>query len=129
MTVTTQSPTVLVADDEPDFRELTRVYLELDGFDVVDLASDGGEALQRYIELDPPPVPTAVLLDNRMPVMTGLEAAEQILNHNPEQVIVLFSAHLDDHVEQQATELGVAACVSKMSAAELPSILRELLGA
>lgn len=127
MTVAMPAPTVLVADDEPDFRELARVYLELDGFDVVDLAADGGEALRRYLELDPPPVPAAVLLDNRMPVLTGLEAAEQILRHNPRQVVVLFSAHLDEQVERQATELGVAACVSKMSASELPSILRALL--
>ena len=34
---------------------------------VVDLAADGGEALRRYLELDPPPVPAAVLLDDRMP--------------------------------------------------------------
>ena len=127
MKLSTQAPTVLVADDEPDFRELARVYLELDGFEVIDLAADGGEVLQRFIELDPPPMPTAVLLDNRMPVMTGLEVAEQILTHNPDQVVVLFSAHLDDEVERAACELGVRACVSKMSANELPSILRGLL--
>lgn len=125
--MTSARPTVLVADDEPDMRELARVFLEMDGFDVVGEAVDGGEALQRFVSLDPPPVPTIVLLDNRMPVMSGLEAAERILHEHPAQLVVLFSAHLDETVEREARDLGVAACVSKMDTANLPTILRELL--
>ena len=120
-------PTVLVADDEPDVRELAKVFLELDGFDVVGEAVNGAEAIARFDELDPPPDPNVVLLDNRMPVLTGLEAAEQILSTHPEQLVVLFSAHLDDAVEVRARDLGVAACVSKMDTADLPNILRSLL--
>ena len=122
-------PTVLVADDEPDVRELARLFLEMDGFEVVGEAVDGAEALERFTELDPPPVPTVVVLDNRMPVMTGLEAAEHILGRHPDQVVVLFSAHLDDGVEKRARDLGVRACVSKMDASDLPTILRGLLQA
>ena len=70
-----------------------------------------------------------VLLDNRMPGLTGLEVAEQMLRHNPDQVIVLFSAHLDGTVEEEAKALGVAACVSKMDAPRLPEILRRFLPA
>ena len=125
--MTAVKPTVLVADDEPDMRELARVFLEMDGFEVVGEAVDGGQALERFIQLDPPPVPSVVLLDNRMPVLTGLEAAEQILSTHPEQLVVLFSAHLDDAVEVRARDLGVAACVSKMDTADLPNILRSLL--
>jgi CheY-like chemotaxis protein len=120
-------PTVLVADDEPDIRELARVLLEMDGFDVVAEAADGAQAVERYVELDPPPVPSVVLLDNRMPRLTGLDAAEQILTRRPEQVVVLFSAHLDPSVTIRARELGVAACVSKVDTAKLPRILRDLL--
>lgn len=127
MTITAAGPTVLVVDDEPDMRELARAFLELDGFNVIGEATDGGEAVQRYVDLDPPPLPAAVILDNRMPVLTGLEAAERMLERHPEQVIVLFSAHLDETVEQEARELGVAACVSKMHTAELPAILRGIL--
>ena len=125
--MTAAKPTVLVADDESDMRELARVFLEMDGFEVVGEAVDGGEALQRFVALDPPPVPTIVLLDNRMPVMSGLETAERILDEHPAQLVVLFSAHLDESVEQRARDLGVAACVSKMDTASLPTILRELL--
>jgi two-component system, chemotaxis family, chemotaxis protein CheY len=125
--MTAAKPTVLVADDEPDMRELARVFLEMDGFEVVGEAVDGAEALQHFVELDPPPVPSIVLLDNRMPIMTGLETAEKILDQHPAQLVVLFSAHLDDAVEQRAQDLGVAACVSKMDTARLSTILRALL--
>lgn len=125
--MTSAKPTVLVADDEPDMLELARVFLEMDGFEVVGEAVDGGQAIERYVALDPPPVPSVVLLDNRMPVLTGLEAAERILSHHPDQKVVLFSAHLDDAVEQRARHVGVAACVSKTDTANLPSILREVL--
>ena len=125
--MTATRPTVLVVDDEPDVRELARVFLEMDGFDIVGEAVNGAEALARYDELDPPPDPNVVLLDNRMPVLTGLEAAEQILRRRPEQLVVLFSAHLSHDVQARARELGVAACISKAETANLPSILRELL--
>ena len=125
--MTAPRPTVLVADDEPDMRELARTFLEMDGFEVVGEAVDGAQALDRYVALDPPPVPSVVLLDNRMPVLTGLEAAEQILSHHPDQVVVLFSAHLDGAVESRARDIGVAACISKMDTANLPTILRGLL--
>jgi CheY-like chemotaxis protein len=125
--MTARRPTVLVADDEPDMRELARTFLEMDGFDVVSEAVDGAEAYARYVDLDPPPVPSVVLLDNRMPVLTGLEAAERILDHHPEQLVVLFSAHLDLAVESRARAIGVAACISKMDTANLPTILRRLL--
>lgn len=127
MTAAAAAPTVLVADDEADVRMLVRVFLELDGFVVVDEAVDGGEAVQRFVELDPPPVPSVVILDNRMPVLMGIEAAERILSTHPDQVVVLFSAFLDDSLELRARELGVAACVSKTNAAELPAIVREIL--
>jgi DNA-binding NarL/FixJ family response regulator len=107
--------------------ELARVFLEMDGFEVVGEAADGSQAYERYVALDPPPVPSVVLLDNRMPVLSGLEAAERILSHHPDQKVVLFSAHLDDSVEQRARDLGVAACISKMETASLPTILREVL--
>src|SRR6476661_3971701 len=121
------APTVLVADDEADIRGLVRVFLELEGFIVVDEATDGHEAIQRFMALDPPPVPTVVVLDNRMPGMTGIEVAEQILTTHPDQVIVLFSAFLDDALEVRAHELGVAACVAKTEAADLAATLRHVL--
>lgn len=122
-------PTVFVAEDEPDLLELVEVFLEMDGFDVIATARDGGEALQRYLAYDPPPIPNVVVLDNRMPVLDGLEVAQRILDHHPPQVVVLFTANLDERTEARARDIGVSACVSKRDAAELSTVLRDLLAA
>jgi two-component system, chemotaxis family, chemotaxis protein CheY len=132
MTVLAQTktaPSVLVVDDEPDMRLLARFILEKGGFKVAEEAGDGPQALERYGELNPPPVPAVVLLDNRMPGLTGLEVAERMLSVNPSQIIILFSAHLDRMVEERARAAGVAACVSKTHATKLPEIIWGLLNA
>jgi CheY-like chemotaxis protein len=124
---TSTAPSVFVVDDEQDIRMLARVFLERGGFKVIGEAEDGPQALARFRELNPPTAPTVVLLDNRMPGLTGLEVAEQMLAQHPTQVIVLFSAHLDPAVEEEARAIGIAACVSKMEASRVPEIIRTLL--
>lgn len=123
----TEAPSVLVVDDEEMMRELARIVLESSGFVVVDEAADGPEALERYSNLAPPPDPGVVLLDHRMPGMTGLEVAEQILARNPKQLIILFSAYVDASVVVAARDLGVSACVSKADVTRLPGIIRQLV--
>jgi CheY-like chemotaxis protein len=130
MTATEQAaklPSVLVVDDEPEMRMLAKAFLERDGFSVIEEAGDGPEALEQYQLLNPPPTPSIVLLDNRMPGLTGLEVAERMLSRYPDQTIVIFSAHLDPDIEEEARAIGVAACVSKMQASRLPEIIRTLL--
>jgi two-component system, chemotaxis family, chemotaxis protein CheY len=121
------APTIFVVDDEPSMRLLARVYLQRGGFNVVDEAEDGPQALERFQDLNPPPVPSVVLLDNRMPGLTGLEVAEQMLAQHPSQVIVLFSAHIDEAIQATAGEIGIAACVSKKDVSRLSEIIRTLL--
>ena len=119
--------TVLVVDDAPDMRFLARAVLESSGLHVVAEAADGPEALEHVRDLDPPPVPTVVLLDNQMPGPSGLEVAADILEHNPGQLIVLFSAYLSDEVIEQALQMGVAACVSKTDVNKLAAIITDLV--
>ncbi len=123
-----EAPAILVVDDEPDMRDLTRMLLEIDGLTVVE-AGDGAEALEQYFALAPPPVPAVVVLDSRMPGLTGLEVAESMLAHNPQQLIIIFSAYLDRNLEAAARELGVAECMSKGDARRLPALVRRLLKA
>jgi CheY-like chemotaxis protein len=119
--------TILVVDDEADMRFLAKHILESSDLHVVAEAVDGHDALERYRELDPPPVPTVVLLDNQMPRKTGIEAAAEILAEAPDQIIVLFSAYLSDTILAEARRLGVAACVSKSDVADLPRIIEDLI--
>lgn len=123
----TSALTILVVDDEPDMRYLARVVLEQGGIDVTAEAGDGPEALDKLRALEPPPVPTVILLDNQMPGPSGLEVAAQILACLPDQLIVLFSAYLSDDIIEQAGRLGIAACVSKGDALNLAEIIRDLV--
>jgi CheY-like chemotaxis protein len=121
--------TVLIVDDSEDVRLLARVYLQQAGFLVVDEAVDGHDAVEKFLTLSPPPVPTVILLDNMMPGLTGLEAAEQMLAHHPDQLIVLFTAYPGEEITREAARIGIAACVSKTVLAELPSIIRDVVAA
>jgi CheY-like chemotaxis protein len=123
----TSAVTVLVVDDAPDMRFLARAVLESSGLTVVSEAADGPEALERVRDLDPPPVPTVILLDNMMPGLTGLEVAERVLADMPDQLIVLFSAYLSDEVAAEAARLGVTACVSKVDVSNLGEIIRKIV--
>jgi CheY-like chemotaxis protein len=93
---------------------------------VVGEATDGEEALEVWRQLDPPPVPDVVVLDNRMPKLTGLEVAEEMLGQLPEQIVVLYSAFLDDTVRAEAKRIGIAACLSKGDIRELPATIKRL---
>jgi CheY-like chemotaxis protein len=121
--------TMLIVDDELDMRVLVRAVIEMANEDlsVIAEAADGIEALRVWRDLDGPPEPDVVILDNRMPGMSGLEAAEQILSERPQQIIVLYSAFLDDTVRAKAAEIGITTCVSKAELESLPGLIRELI--
>jgi CheY-like chemotaxis protein len=123
-----QPSTVLLVDDEADVRELARLFLERDGLHVNE-AVDGTQALERYAELRPPPQPQVVILDNRMPGLSGVQVAERMLRIFPDQVIVLFTAFLDQETEDAAKAAGVTKCVSKAEIRRLGEIVRSLIPA
>jgi CheY-like chemotaxis protein len=118
--------TVLVADDEEDIRMLVRAVLSAANVEVVAEAIDGQEALDHVARLDPPPIPTALILDNRMPGLSGLDVATRVLEGRPEQPIVLFSAFLTPEIERKAKAIGVRACVSKADINKLPTVIAGL---
>ncbi len=120
---------VLLVDDEEVIRELARAVLERAGLTVLDEAEDGVMALERYHAQDPPDRPLVVLLDNRMPGLSGLEVAAEMLSDFPTQIVVLFSAHLDAEIVANARRLGIRACVPKQNVTKLPGILDALLKA
>jgi CheY-like chemotaxis protein len=114
---------VLIVDDEDDMRALLREMIQLanEGLSVAGEAVDGDEALRRWREERP----DVVLLDQRMPGLSGLETAERMLLESPNQVVVLFTAYLDAQVEQAAQAIGVRACVKKDDARKVILRLRE----
>lgn len=125
----TTETTVFLADDAADMRLLVTAVLERAGIVVIDEAVDGTEALAKVARLSPPPVPTVMVLDNRMPGATGLQVAEQVLAGCPSQRIVLFTAYLDADVAREAHDIGIRICVSKSDWQQLPTVVADLAAA
>ena len=115
----------LIVDDEEDMRMLLRAALEsARGTEVAGEAVDGEEAVQRWRDVRP----DVVVLDLRMPRLTGLEAACQILAEDPRQAVILFSAHLTDETRRAAAKIGVRECVSKDEVLNIPELVRRHAG-
>jgi two-component system response regulator YesN len=119
--------TLLIVDDELDMRMLVRLVINMsnNGLSIIGEAADGAEALRVWRDFVEPE-PDVVLLDNRMPELSGLEVAQRILAERPGQLIMLYSAFLDDEVRARAAEMGIARCVSKDELDRLPSLIREV---
>ena len=121
-------PNTLIVDDEDDIRLLLRLAIDgaNHGLRVAAVAATGQQALEIHtdgdVDFD------VVVLDNRMPGLTGIETALALLERNPDLPIVLYSAHLDDDTRSAADQAGIRACITKGNIAELVGTLRGLTG-
>jgi DNA-binding NarL/FixJ family response regulator len=107
--VTAPEPRVLIADDQALVRAGFRLILTVRGIEVVGEAADGAEAVDAARRLKP----DVVLMDIRMPVMDGLEAARLTLEHVPGcRVIMLTTFDLDQYV-YAALHLGASGFLLK----------------
>lgn len=87
-------PKILIAEDEPDIRELVAFTLRFAGYEVV-TASNGEEAVQLAIR----EMPDMALMDVRMPRMTGYDAC-RAMKANPDlkdMPVVFLSAKGQDN--------------------------------
>ena len=114
----------LIVDDEEDMRFLVRTVIEAanHGLQVAGEASDGTQAIERWRSERP----EVVVLDQRMPGMTGIETAQAILAESPEQRIILFSAYLDPETTAEANRVGINLCLPKSDYTRLPEALWQL---
>jgi CheY-like chemotaxis protein len=101
---------ILIAEDERDIRELIQFTLSFAGHKVT-TAANGAEA----VELAPKIKPDLIMMDVRMPKMTGYEACKQIkmndeLKHIP---VVFLSAKGQDEEIQSGISAGAAAYITK----------------
>jgi DNA-binding NarL/FixJ family response regulator len=81
-------PTLLIVDDNTDFRASARALLEAEGFDVVGEAGDGEEALEAVARLRP----QVVLLDIQLPGVDGLSVAELLAARPDPPAVILVSS-------------------------------------
>jgi CheY-like chemotaxis protein len=111
---------VMVVDDTDHVRQMLASMLTLDGFEVVDEAASGAEAVQRIEAADP----DVVVVDYRMPGMDGLDTARAIKAKRPAQLMVLYTAFIDQDLQKAADEAGVAVRLGKVEG--LASLEREI---
>jgi DNA-binding response OmpR family regulator len=101
---------VLIAEDERDIREFLAVALQVSGFNVIE-ARNGEEA----VALANSQRPDLILLDIRMPKVTGFEACE-ILKANPDTrniPIVFLSAFAHKDEVQRGLQIGAEEYLTK----------------
>ena len=93
--------TVLLVDDEPQWRQILKEFLELHGL-VTDAVGTGEEALI-YLAREHPKV---LVLDIRMPGMDGLLTLKHIRVYHPNLPVVIVSQADEDRVREEAGVLG-----------------------
>src|SRR5688500_13058449 len=103
---TTEKIRVLIADDQPIYRQGLRGILESEpDIEVVGEASDGKHA----IALARAVAPDVVLCDIQMPGSDGLEVARNVKLHLPRTGIILLTAYDDEEQLFQAIKVGASA--------------------
>lgn len=78
---------IVVADDEPRIRKMICRLLMDEGYEVMPV-ENGREAVEALLSFQP----DVILLDQQMPVMTGVEALEEIKQIAPNQVVLFVTA-------------------------------------
>lgn len=99
---------VLVVEDDHLVSEMIRGMLEELGYEVAGEVEDGHEALVMVKKLQP----DVVLMDIKMPRMSGIEATILIQKHFPTPVVILSAYETEDLVKE-ASEAGAGAFVVK----------------
>jgi len=110
------TPLILVAEDERDIRELIVITLQTHGLTKIIQATNGEDAVVKAKDR----TPALILMDVRMPRMTGYEACEALKEDpNTKDIPVIFlSAKGQDAEIKRGIELGAEDYVLKPFAPE-----------
>ncbi len=113
---------VLIIDDEENIRRVTRLTLQAAGYEVGE-ASNGESGLEKFGDGSSW---NAVLLDQRMPGMDGLETLRHISERDPTARVIMATAYASIELAVDAMKLGATDFVRKPMT---PEILRNAVAA
>ena len=122
-TMLVETPSLLITDDDPGFRETLRVVFEPKGFRTL-LAGDGEEAL-KIVHRETVHV---VLLDMHMPKLTGLQTLRMLKEFRAMLPCILLSAQLDELIVEQARREHAYSVLSKtLTVGQITGVVRQAL--
>src|SRR5258706_8442795 len=113
---------VLVADDHEMVRIGLCTMLQSQQIEVCAQAKNGEEAVEKSRELSP----DLIILDVSMPVLGGIEAAQQIRVFLPDVPILFFSTHKTSELVALVQSVGAQGFVAKD---QMAATLLEAIGA
>jgi FixJ family two-component response regulator len=102
------NPSVLVIDDDPEFRDSVARLLRTVGLPTRQFSS-----VHDFLKADPPEGPTCLVLDVRMPGRSGLELQRDLAAANRQVPIIFITAHADVPMTVQAMKGGAVEFLTK----------------
>ena len=102
-------PRVLIVDDDEAVRRDLRELLEEDGIGVVGEAGDGASGVELACRLRP----DVVVMDNRMPVLAGIESTRRLRERLPYAQVVILTAYDEVTLSDAAMDAGAYCYVVK----------------
>lgn len=100
---------VIIADDEPITRMDIKEILEDAGYEVVEEAADGFDAVEACKKHHP----DLVLMDVKMPLLDGLSAAQIIMDEQLADTVIMLTAYSESGFVDEAKNVGVAGYLVK----------------
>ena len=100
--------TVLIVDDESRMRKLVKDFLMQKGYSALE-AADGEEAVNKYKEEQP----NLIFMDIVMPKQYGLDALKEIMDINPNVIVIMVSTTGTKKNITDALKVGAADFILK----------------
>ena len=101
---------MLIVDDQPPFRDASRMVVEMtDGFEVAGEAENGEQGVEMAANLQP----DLILMDVKMPGIDGLEATRRIMSTEDPPHVLVMSTHESGNYEEPALAAGAIGFVPK----------------
>jgi RNA polymerase sigma factor (sigma-70 family) len=104
----TEQPVVLVVDDDASVRNALKRLIQSVGLRV-----ELFNSAQEFLQWERPPVPTCLVLDVRLPGISGLDLQRQLLEAGVRIPIIIITGHADIPMSVRAVKAGAIEFLTK----------------